>query len=124
MSGAFTALLVIIVSVAFLIAFISIFSAIVNKCPALLSGLILLIIPICLGGVLVKNEGSFTVDTPYVEKLQREIKLHYPELRRTIHDKCSQNEWYGLTIKQYKEIQQEMRIIDGAKLTESEGTEL
>jgi hypothetical protein len=71
-------------------------------------------------GYLLKSEKNWTVDSGRFEQFQREVRLHYPELRQDIHKSAQMNEFYGLTVGQIEGYKREMQRIDANKLNGDE----
>jgi len=65
---------------------------------------------------LKKHEKNWSVDSGKFEQFQREVRLHYPELRQEVHESAKVNEFYGLTVGQIEGFKRKMEVIDAAKL--------
>lgn len=73
----------------------------------------------CFGGsYLLKHENEYTVDSHYLESLQKEVRLHYPELKKEIHETATKNETYSLTIGQFENFKNKMKAIDVERLND------
>lgn len=69
---------------------------------------------------LYKHEKNWSVDSGRFEQFQREVRLHYPELRKDVHESAKANEFYGLTVGQIEGFKRKMEVIDAAKLNGDE----